>query len=98
MVVFYADSGSIRPFVVIFVSSRGGSTTFYGKKIVLGYFHDLATIEYFRLNIEYLRSASGASIIYYKTERHAAQAPALRERHPQIFNLQSSIFNSGMSG
>jgi hypothetical protein len=28
------------------------------------------------------------------TERHAAQAPALRERLPQIFNLQSSIFNS----
>jgi hypothetical protein len=29
-----------------------------------------------------------------RTERHAAQAPALRERHPQIFNFQSSIFNS----
>ena len=26
------------------------------------------------------------------TERHAAQAPALRERHPPIFNFQSSIF------
>jgi len=30
--------------------------------------------------------------VYFKmTERHAAQAPALRERFPQIFNLQSSI-------
>jgi len=27
------------------------------------------------------------------TERHAAQAPALRERLPQIFNSQSSIVN-----
>jgi len=26
-------------------------------------------------------------------ERHAAQAPALRERHPQIVIFQSSIFN-----
>ncbi len=32
------------------------------------------------------------------TERHAAQAPALRERHPQIFNYQYSIVNSGLSG
>ena len=31
-------------------------------------------------------------------ERHAAQAPALRERHPQIFNIQFSIGNSGLSG
>jgi hypothetical protein len=31
-----------------------------------------------------------------KTERHAAQAPALRERYNKssIFNRQSSIFNS----
>jgi hypothetical protein len=27
------------------------------------------------------------------TEQHAAQAPALREQHQQIFNCQSSIFN-----
>ncbi len=32
------------------------------------------------------------------TERHAAQAPALRERYPQIANCQSSIINSGWSG
>jgi len=49
-------------------------------------------IEYFRLNIEYLRSASGGSIlkrpIKKMTERHAAQVLALRERFPQIFNFQ----------
>jgi hypothetical protein len=28
------------------------------------------------------------------TKRHAAQAPALRERQPQIFNCQYSIVNS----
>ena len=28
------------------------------------------------------------------TERHAAQAPALRERLPQIFNFQYEIVNS----
>ena len=27
------------------------------------------------------------------TERHAAQVPALRERYPQIFNIQFSIVN-----
>jgi hypothetical protein len=27
-------------------------------------------------------------------EQHAVQAPALRERHPQIFNFQYSIINS----
>ena len=32
------------------------------------------------------------------TERHAAQAPALRERHPQIFNHQYSIVNSTLTG
>ena len=32
------------------------------------------------------------------TERHAAQASALRERYPQIFNIQFSIANSGVSG
>jgi len=32
------------------------------------------------------------------TERHAAQAPALRERYPQIFNIQFSIVKSGLSG
>jgi hypothetical protein len=31
------------------------------------------------------------------TERHAAQAPALRERFPQIFNIQSSLFNYTIS-
>jgi len=45
----------------------------------------------------YIRNSLG----YKKTtikmmERHAAQAPALRERHPQIFNRQSSIFNPGL--
>jgi len=43
-------------------------------------------------SIEYLRFASGGSIlkrpIKEMTERHAAQAPALRERLPQIFNSQ----------
>jgi hypothetical protein len=66
-----------------------------------GYFRYLHMIEYFRLNIEYLRSASGGSIIktiIRMTERHAAQAPALRERHPQTFNCQYSLVNSGLSG
>ncbi len=56
-------------------------------------------IEYCRLNIDYLRNA----FILIKTiikmkERHAAQALALRERFPQIFNFQFSIVNSGLSG
>ena len=63
------------------------------------FFH-LQMSEYFRLNIEYLRSASGGSILQRSikkmTERHAA--PALRERLPQIFNFQYSIVNSGLSG
>jgi len=62
------------------------------KKVDLGYFHDLVTIVYFRLNIEYLRYSFD-----FKKDG-AAQAPALRERHPKIFNLQSTIFNSGLSG
>jgi len=37
--------------------------TFCGKKILWGYFSYLQMIEYFRLNIEYLRSASGGSIL-----------------------------------
>jgi hypothetical protein len=46
----------------------------------LGYFHCLVTIEYFRLNIEYLRNS-----IHFKKDgairgAHAAQALALRER------------------
>ena len=52
--IFYGIWVFIRILGVIFVSSRGGSTTFCGKKIVLEYFHCLVTIEYFRLNIEYL--------------------------------------------
>jgi hypothetical protein len=44
------------------------------------------------LNIEYLRNAINSNKTINKMmERHAAQAPALRERPPQIFNLQSSI-------
>jgi len=39
------------------------------------------------LNIE------GILPILNMTERHAAQAPALRERLPQIFNIQLKIFN-----
>ena len=45
----------------------------------------LVTIEYFRLNIEYLRNS-----FHFKKDG--------AKRHPQIFNLQSSIFNSGSSG
>ncbi len=46
----------------------------------MGYFPYLATIEYFRLKIEYLRNS-----IYFKKDG--------AKRHPQIFNLQSKIFN-----
>jgi hypothetical protein len=31
-------------------------------------------------------------------ERHAAQALALRERYPKLFNIQFSIVNSSLSG
>jgi hypothetical protein len=78
---------------------------------VLGYFHYLATIEYFRLNIEYLRSASGGSILKGqsdtpRTRRASADpagAPAQRERHPQIFppeadNLQFSVLRGSGLG
>ena len=51
----------------------------------MGYFHYFVTIEYFRLNIEYLWYS-------FDYKKDGAQ------RHPQIFNLQSSIFNSGLSG
>jgi len=36
---------------------------FCGKKLLLGYFSYFQMIEYFRLNIEYLRFASGGSIL-----------------------------------
>jgi hypothetical protein len=49
------------------------------------YFHCLVTIEYCRLNIEYLRNS-----FHFKKDG--------AKRHPQIFNLQYSIFNSGLSG
>ena len=42
-------------------------------------------IEYFRLNIEYLRNS-----FHFKKDG--------AKRHPQIFNLQSSIFNPDLSG
>jgi len=49
------------------------------------YFRYFVTIEYFRLNIEYLR---------YSSDFKKGGA----KRHQQIFNLQSSIFNSGLPG
>jgi len=51
----------------------------------LEYFHCLVKIEYFRLNIEYLRNS-----FHFKKDG--------AKRHPQIFNLQYSIFNPGLSG
>jgi len=58
----------------------------------MGYFSYLQMIEYFRLNIEYLRSASGA-INFIKTYQRNDGA----KRLPQIFNSQYSIVNSGLS-
>jgi ABC-type branched-subunit amino acid transport system ATPase component len=58
------------------------------KKIDLGYFHYLVTIEYYRSNIEYLRYS-----IDFKKD--GAKRHPLRLRR---INLQSSIFNSGSSG
>ena len=46
----------------------------------MGYSPYIATIEYFRLKIEYLRNS-----IHFKKDG--------AKRHPQIFNLQSTIFN-----
>ena len=50
-----------------------------------GFFHYFKTIEYFRLNIEYLRYS-------FDFKKDGAK------RHQQIFNLQYSIFNSGLPG
>jgi len=52
--------------------------------------HDLcdSQIEYLRNSIDFKG----------KTAQHAAPAPVLRERLPQIFNFQYSIVNSGLSG
>jgi hypothetical protein len=48
----------------------------------------------------YIRNPLGCKKTPIKMmERHAAQAPALRERHPQIFNRSAaggSIFNPGL--
>jgi hypothetical protein len=49
------------------------------------YFRYFVTIEYFRLTIEYLRYS-------FDFKKDGAK------RHQQIFNFQSSIFNSGLSG
>jgi len=49
---------------------------------------NLQMIEYCRLNIDYLRNAFIIKKIIKMTKQHAAQAPALRERHQQIFNFQ----------
>jgi hypothetical protein len=51
---------------------------FVAKKIGLGYFRYLQMIEYCRLKIEYLRNS-----VHFNKEG--------AKRHPQIFNLQSSI-------
>ena len=63
--------------------------TFCGKKIVLNCFYYLQTGEYFRLKIQgspLYELEAGRSIlkrtIIKMPERHAAQAPAQRERHP----------------
>jgi hypothetical protein len=54
-------------------------------------------IEYFRLNIEYLRSASGESILIRSikkmTERHAAQAPAPPDWKPTGWKRCASDFH-----
>jgi len=69
--------------------------------------HDLcdSQIEYLSLRLADPLARRGILLILIeKTERHAAQAlgeagaPTLRERLPQIFNIQYSIFNSGLSG
>jgi hypothetical protein len=44
--------------------------------------HWMLETEPFRRRINYKKT------IIKMTERHAAQAPALREQHPQIFNFQ----------
>ena len=63
-----------------------------GKNIFDGYILHPQMIEYFRLKIENSRLASGGSIYKYRPKKDRAK------RFPQIFNLQSSIFNSGSSG
>ena len=72
------------------------------KKIGLKYFHHLQMIEYCRLNIDYLRNAFIKKKIIKMTERADSAIVAYgydgRKRHPQIFNIQYSIVNSGLSG
>jgi hypothetical protein len=46
-------------------------------------------IDYFQLTIDYLMHAIDFKfVIVIMIERHAAQAPALRERLPEIVNYQ----------
>jgi hypothetical protein len=62
--------------------------------------HDLchSQIEYLSLRLVDPTARRGIlPILIEKAERHA-QAPALRERLPQIVNFQYSIVNSGLSG
>jgi hypothetical protein len=43
----------------------------------------------FHTSVRWLKFIESELFLFNKmTERHAAQADALRERHPQIFNLQ----------
>ena len=67
------------------------------------YFLSLQMIEYFQLNIEYLRYTSHFKITALEWLRNtrrtrspsagAAGAPALRKQYQRIFNIQFSIFN-----
>ena len=67
-----------------------------GKKIVLEYFHRLVTIEYFRLNIEYLRNSSRREplgrTIHFKKDGATRGASACAARATST-NIQFAIFN-----
>ena len=67
---------------------------FCGKKVGLGNFGHFVTIEDFRLNIGYLRSASGESILKKKERSlRLVGVVAPTPRRATSTNLQSSIFN-----
>jgi len=48
-------------------------------------------VEHRTSNIERRMKEFFLSYLLKRAERHAAQAPALRERHPQFVNRQSSF-------
>jgi hypothetical protein len=64
------------------------------KAVLFDYYRYLVTIEYFWLNIGYLSNSSRREPQDLSTGANDLFLKDGAKRHPQIFNLQSSIFNS----